>query len=747
MVINKKIKRTMVESKSQYVGSLALIIISCLSFTMFNLLSDNLVNIMSSFAQNYVQEDANLMIDKRLSNISDIEGKFNLKIEEGNTFDYSVSNDKVLRVFSENTKINIPAIIEGKTLSGKDILIDPAYAKANKLKIGDSIEIYNKSFKISGFMSLPNYIYPLKTEGDILTDPNSFGIAIINKADFIDLKEGNIFYSIKFNEDKSNIENKIAQFKEYLKSKNITIINWMSTSMNPRITFVTAKLTGINQASSSMPLAILILTCILTGIVMWRMVKREAVIIGTLYAFGYKKKQIQNHYLRYPLIVALVGGIIGTILGCLALRPMIKVMLSYFNMPVESLSFSIKYLVISIIIPLVFLSVAGYFVVRKALKSSPLELMRGENENKKIGFLERRLNLNRLKFSTKFKIREQLRSIARSTFLLLGVIFATMLLLLGFASKSSLDRLMKGSFEEAFKYNYSYVFNSVQQGSPANGEVFSELPFTSKADDKMNIAVYGIKSNSQYISFKDKEGNNLSSDKIIITRQLADKLKVNPQDTIKVIGKLDSKEHSITIDSIAESYVGNYIYMPLSKFNSMLNFPSGSYMGIWSTEKLDISENKLLTTVSKEDIKNSFNAMTTPIQTTIGTMAFMSFIIGLIVIYVVTSMIIEENKENISLMKVLGYRKKEIYSLILNSSAFLIVLGYVLGVPLLLASLGAMYKSLTKEMSFSLPITIDYSYIVIGFVIIYITYEISKALSKKKVNRISMNEVLKSRLE
>lgn len=747
MVINKKIKRTIMESKSQYIGSLVLIIISCLSFTMFNLLSDNLMNLVSSFEKNYMQEDASFMIDKRLSNISDIEAKFNMKIEEGSTFDYSISKDKVLRIFSENRKINIPAIIEGKGLSGNDILIDPAYAKANKFKIGDSIEVYDKSFKISGFMSIPNYIYPLKTEGDILNDPNSFGIAVIKKVDFNDLKEGNIFYSIKFNEEKNNIESNIAQFKDYLKSKNIAIINWVSISTNPRITLVTAKLTGINQASSSMPVAILILTCILTGIVMWRMVKREAVIIGTLYAFGYKKKQIQNHYLRYPLIIALIGGIIGTILGCLALRPMINMMVSYFNIPVESLSFSIKYLIISLLLPVVFLTAAGYFVIRKALKSSPLELMRGGNENKKVGFLERRLNLNKLKFSTKFKIREQLRSIARSAFLLLGVIFATMLLLLGFASKSSLDNLMKSGFEEAFKYNYSYVFNSVQQNSPVKGEPFSEVPFTSEADNKMNIAVYGVSSNSQYISFKDKAGNKLSSDKIIITRPLADKLKVNPQDTIKVIGKLDSQEYSITIDSIAESYVGNYIYMPLSKFNIMLNFPSGSYIGIWSTEKLDIAENKLLTTVSKEDIKNSFNAMTAPIQTAIGTMSFMSFIIGLIVIYVVTSMIIEENKENISLMKVLGYRKKEIYSLILNSSAFLIVVGYVLGVPLLIASLGAMYKSLTKEMSISLPITIDYSYLIIGFVIIYITYEISKALSKKKVERISMNEVLKSRLE
>lgn len=747
MVINKKIKRTMLESKSQYLGSLALIIISCLLFTMFNLLSDNLMNIISSFEKNYAQEDASFSIDKKLSNISAIEAKFDMKIEEASTFDYSVSRDKILRVFSENTKVNIPAIIEGKALSGNDILIDPAYAKANKLKVNDEINICDKYFKISGFMSLPNYIYPLKTEGDILTDSNSFGIVIINKADFSSMKRGNSFYSIKFTVDKNKIESEISEFKDYLKSNNINILSWMSTSANPRITFASAKLKGINQVSSSMPVAILILTCILTGIIMWRLVKRESVIIGTLYAFGYKKKQILNHYLRYPLFVALIGGIIGTILGCLTLKPMINVMISYFNMPVDFVDFNIKYLVISILLPVIFLSAAGYFVVRKELKNSPLELMRGGKENKKVGFLERNLKLNNLKFSTKFKIREQLRSIPRSMFLVLGVIFATMLLLLGFAEKSSLDSLMNEGFEETFKYNYSYVFNSIERGSPANGEAFSELPFTSKLDSNINITVYGVSSNSQYVLFKDKTGNMLSSDKTIITRPLADKLKSKSQENIKVISKLDSKEYNITVDSIAESYAGDYIYMPLSKFNNMLKYPSGSYMGIWSTEKLDIPENKLLTTVSKEDIKNSFNAMTTPIQTAVGTMAFVSFIIGLIVIYVVTSMIIEENKENISLMKILGYRNKEIYSLILNSSSFLVILGYILGIPLLLASLGAMFKSLTKAMSISLPITISYKYIFIGFVIIYVTYEISKNLSKKKVNKISMNEVLKAGLE
>lgn len=747
MIINKKIKRTMMENKSQYFGSLALIIISCLLFTMFNLLSDNLTNMTSSFKKKYVQEDANFITDKKLSNISELEERFNMKIEEGRTFDYSVSKGKVIRVFTENTKVNIPAIIKGKALRDNDILIDPAYAKANKLKIGDNLKIYDNTFKISGFMALPNYIYPLKSEGDILTDSNNFGIAVIKTTNFNALSKVNSFYSIKFNVDQSDLESKMSQFKDYLRNEHINILNWVNASANLRITFVGTKLSGINQVSSSMPTVILLLSSILTGIVMWRMLKKESAIIGTLYALGYKKKQIQNHYLRYSLSIAILGGIIGTILGMLTLRPMINVMVSYFNMPVEIISFNIKYMVISILLPIIFLGAAGYFVVSKALKNSPLELMRGGNENNKVGFLERNLKMDKLKFSTKFKIREQLRSISRSIFLLLGVAIATMLLLIGFAAKSSMDYVMKDGFEQAFKYNYHYVFKSIQKGIPAKGEAFSEALFALESNSKINLAVYGVSPNSEYITFKDRYGRRLGTDKIIITKPLADKLHAKPKDTIKIVSKIDSKEYNILIDSIAETYVGSYIYMPLDMFNDMLSYPSDSYFGIWSKDKLDIPENQLLATVSVNDMKNALNTMTQPIQTTIGIMAFMSFIIGLIVIYVVTSMIVEENKENISLMKILGYRKKEVYSMILNSSSLLVVVGYILGIPLLFASLGTMLESLTKEMSISLPLKINYGYLLIGFVFIYLDYEISKALSKKKVNKISMNEVLKSRLE
>jgi putative ABC transport system permease protein len=744
MVINKKIKRTMMGNKSQYIGSLLLIIISCILYTMFNQLTSNLINISSSFEKNYIQEDANFIADKKIINIQELQSKFNMIIEETGTFDYPVSEGKTLRIFTKNTKVNIPAIIEGKGLKTGGILIDPAYAKANKIKIGDNIKIYNENLNVSGFMSLPNYIYPLKSESDLMNNPKDFGIAVISREDFNRAGKGSSFYSIKFINDGNSVEKRTADFKDYLRSQNIVILKWTNVNENPRVTYLTAKIDSVNKVSSSMPVAILVLTCILTGVVMWRMLKREAVVIGTLYALGYRKKEIMKHYLMYPLSIALVGGIIGTILGALMLKPMLNLMLMYFNMPIVSESFSMKYASISILLPVIFLIICGYFVVIRALKFSPVDLIRGGREKYKVSFIEKRLKLEKLKFKTKFKIREQLRSIPRSIFLLLGVVLSTMLLLLGFAEKSSIDFLIKNTYDEAYKYQYEYLFNSLQQGKTAVGDPFSIAAFKLKSDNTLSYAVYGISPDSKYLYLKDKSGSKLRFDNVIITRPMADRLKVKPQDTIELVNKLDSREYSITIGSIAETYIGEYIFMPLKEFNNMLKYPEQSYMGLWSKDKLDVPESKLLSTKTIQDYKSAFDAVTQPMQYTIGTIAVISFIIGLIVMYVVTSLIIEENKESISLMKVLGYRKKEVYSLILNSSVYMVVLGYIIGVPMLLLSLSALFKSVSRSMNFIFPVRISYSYVFLGFVVIYLTYEISKALSKKKINRISMNEILKT---
>lgn len=734
-------------NKSQYFGSLALIIISCLLFTMFNQLKSNMDKITSSFEKNYNLEDANFVAANKTLDVKNIESKFNMVLEESRSVDYEISKGKALRILTYNTKVNIPAIIQGKYPGKREILIDPAYAKANKLKIGSYITLYKKFFKISGFMALPNYIYPLKSESDLFSDPSSFGIGVIRKEDFNKISTGSRSYSIRFKGSRNNLNPRMSDFKNYLNHSNIIVLRWINASENPRITYVNLKLEGINKMSSSMPIAILLITCLLTGVIMWRMLKREFPSIGTLYAIGYKKREIMDHYMRYPLTIAIAGGVIGTFLGAFTLKPMLNLMITYFNMPVENIELNLKYIFMGIILPVIFLEVSGYFVINKALKYSPLQLMRRGDKKSKVSFIERKLKLDRFKFSTKFKIREQLRSTGRSAFLLIGTIFATMLLLLGFAEKSSFDFLINKSFGQTFSYRYYYVFNSLQIKKAVIGETFLEFPFVMKEYNNTNLTVYGIKANSRYVLLKNKSGEKLDYKKVIITRPLAEKLKVKSGDTIDIVNKLNSKAYKITIDSIAETYAGEYVFMPISSLNGMLKYPSNSYIGVWSSNKIDIPPSNLLSSGTVDDLKNAFNSMTQPLQYSVVVISLLSFLIGLIVIYVVTSLIIEENRKNVSLMKIFGYRNKEIYSLILNGSFFTVVLGYVLGIPLLLLSLDVMFKSLEKGMNFEFPVVIDHSYIILGFLILWFIYEISKLLNKRKINKISMGETLKTEME
>lgn len=748
MVINKKIKRTILENKSQYIGSLILIIISCLLFTMFNQLAQNMSYITSAFITDYKQEDASFITSSPLDGILDLEDKFNATIEESLILDYNFAEGKVIRLFSENTKVNIPAIVEGHKLNKKEILLDPSFANANKLNIGDDIIILNDTFKIAGYMSLPNYIYPLKSESDIISDPNNFGIGVISKEDFLSLGKGNLSYSIKFNDLKTPLDKQSNEFRNQLKDKNIFLVNWTDISDNKRVTYVTTKMDGINQMSIAAPVAILILTCILVGIVMLRLINNESIIIGTLYAQGYRKYEIRNHYMLYPLIIGIIGGIIGTFLGTLALRPMLSLMVSFFNIPVSQIKFNFFYIFLSLLLPNLFLGISSLFILNKELKHSPLELMRGDMKDSKINFIERKLKLNKFKFDTKFKIRQQLRSLSRLTFLLLGVTAASMLLLFGLTEKTSVDYLLRDSIKEAYKFQYEYIFNKVQTENAREGtEVFHVSTFTLKSDYKISFVISGIESDSKYIWLMDKNKQRITPNQVIMTRPLALRLKVKPGDTVQVVNKFDLNEYSIRIDKVSESYFGEYIFMPIYQYNSMINATLDSYNGLWSNKKLDIEENLLYSSTGLEDSTKAFETLLQPITSTIGVIAVMAFIIGLIVIYVVTSMMIEENKINISLMKVFGYKDKEVNSLILNSSTAIVIIGYLLAIPILLSTLRAWFDSLTTSLHMTMPVKVNVLFIILGLVIVLLIYELSKLLSRKKINKISMSEALKATVE
>ncbi|CCJ33999.1 ABC transporter permease [Caloramator australicus] len=741
MVLNKRIFRVLLKQKAIYIGSIVLVMLSSLLYSNLNIAMKNVEKNKDLFLEKTKVEDAKAILQRPIDNIKKLEDKFNISIEARRQFDANISENTTIRVFEKTSKVNIPYIVEGNDIkSMNEILLEPNFAKTNGYNLGDKINILDKEFTIVGFFSMPDYIYPLKSEGDIMINYKIFGTAIISDKAMNEMPiKGTVYYLLKSH------SGSLEEIKEYL-GENHFIIFWQEINDNPRFSFVNAKLMGSAKMAIALPSMILLLTSLLVAVVLWRMIKTEFTQIGTLYALGYSKKEIGLHYLSFVNIIALTGGIIGTIFGLFLVKPLAEYFTFYFNIPLIDNSFDYKYILGSLLIPYIFIIPTMLIVLFKALRYSPVKLMRGKTENSKVGFIEKSLNLKKLRFPAKFKIREITKSIPRLFVLIFGITLSSMFLLLGFLYRNSIDYLLNQSLNDVFKYEYNYVLKSYETSNIYGGEEYNFSVF--KVNGKVeSFVVFGIKPNSQFINLIDKNSKPISEDNVIITKPLAKTLKVKEGDTIVITNKYNNDNYTIKIDKIAEIYTGNNIYMPLYKLNNLLGFDSNSFIGIFSKEKLNIPEEKILKFETKNDIKEAFKAIINPLKVSLGLVSFIAFFIALIVIYVVTGLSIEENKTNISMFKILGYTHREINDLILNTFTIPIIIGFVLSIPLLIKSMDTLLNSLAQNIDFTFPLKLNTVSIILGFLILYITFEVSKYFSKKNIFKIPMSEALKTQRE
>lgn len=748
MALNKRIRRVFLEHKAQYIGSIVLIILSSYMFSMMNQFASNFGRLVDEFQVNYVQEDATFATASPIGNIQELESKTDALIEEVLSLDFTLANGQTLRLFSQSEKINIPAILEGTNLNDSgDILLGQYFATANGYKIGDTIQIWDQSFTVVGFMSQPNYMYPVQSESDLLPSPN-FGTALIHRDDFADVDQSMPFYAVKFNHLEDSAFARAIQFREQLDNQGVTTLRWIDIENNRRVSIVRAEVQILNLVSKAIPGAILLLATVMVANVLLRMIKREASVIGVLYALGYTRQEIYRHYMIFPLFIAVVGGIVGTISGTFLVQFMVSFFVMIFIVPVTGIVLNPLTMLMGLLLPIVFLGVSGYLVVRGELKLSPVELMRGKEDENKVSSLERVVKLERFGFGIRFAIRQQLRSLSRVAFMLVGVAVATILLLWAFFLKNSTDFLITGA-SDIYTFEYEYNFPELRYDPlPQGAEPFSAEFFLLDVNSSQDFYVTGVAPDSAVINLLDESGAPLQTNQIIFTKPLAEQLGVKQGDTATIIRRLDGHPFSLPVEQVADTYGGNFVFMPLATYNTMFDMPEGSYNGVFSNVSLNIPETETFHVVSLDEKLAGIQELMGISALLIGFIAAIAFVIAVLVIYVVTSLIIDENKDIIALLKVFGYRRKEINILIMNSSTIIVVMGYLIGIPLTIAAVGVLSQTMENMTGIALPpATIHLPYLLIGFVVVICSFELSKWLCRNKITTVSMSDALKTAME
>lgn len=746
MVLFKKAIRTMLDHKARYIGSMLLLLISSMMFITMNMTSMNLNNMFGKFSERNALSDAEFSTDADIDTAA-LGRQFSAKAEGGGTADCEVKPGQTLRVFSVMDEVNVPAVQEGKLPGRSEIMLDRPFAETNGYRIGDKITVAGREFTVSGYALLPNFIYVIKSKEEMMNDPGAFGVAVVGREDFEALPGGNKVYAVRF-DDRENIKAQEAAVKNALRSQGVRIANWQSTARKVNVSYVPMEIGVLSTMSAAVPLAMLALACVLLGMLMWRTIKSESVIIGTFYAQGYRRRQLRRHYLTFPLVISVIGSVIGSALGLILVNSELRLMLTAFPMPAQQTILNPWLVVFAVALPAVVLCGVTWCMIGRTLKTAPAVLMKGGEAKGKVNFIERSLRLDRFGFNTKFKIREQVRSLSRTFFLLFGVVVATMLMLYGLTMKSSVDYMLGEGISGLYDFKYEYVFTSVKEGNPPEGTEQFNAAYVSLADNEdVSFYVTGVLPGTKRIRLKDASGQSFQPEQTTITATLAQKLNVKAGDSVTVFDTENGKKHTFTIEKMADTYAGDFLFLPLDRFNAEFGYPADAYLGIWSDKTMAFAQGEIQSTKSIDTVVAGLGKMIDQIGPMVYGLIAAAFLLGLIIIYIVTGLVVDENRTGISLMKVFGYRKKEIRRLVLDSNTVIVVLGYLLGIPALLGTAGAFFGSLTESLQVVLPVRLSVLYMLFGFIVVMATYEFAKWMCRKKVARIPMSEALKAGTE
>jgi putative ABC transport system permease protein len=285
----------------------------------------------------------------------------------------------------------------------------------------------------------------LENSSSMLVNKETFAVSFISKEDFSKIDNPNIGYSVKYNEDNKE------EFKDYIQD-NYFILSFVNQEDNAKIIGINGDLDGLFVLGEYAPIVIIIMVSLIIAIVVSKTIKNELTQLGTLYALGYKKGILIKHYMTYPIVIAVIGSLLGQIPGIMCNGFIIQMLDVEYSLPKIIIDPNIKVIILSILIPLLIIVPINFITIWKSLNHSAVDLMKGNLKEEGPSFLEKRFSGKRLSFKTRFKLKDIIRNLGRTILTVFAICFCGMLLFLVFVMNESMDNIVNKGYEETYQF-------------------------------------------------------------------------------------------------------------------------------------------------------------------------------------------------------------------------------------------------------------------------------------------------------
>ena len=706
--------------------------------------------------------------------------KEGVTIYDLNYIEEEVESTSTIRLFKPRNKVNQVCIMEGKLPQSKnEIAIDRMYADNNNYQVGQTIKVGKKKLKITGLVALSDYSALFSKNSDLMFDSVKFGVGIISKEEFKSFKDAKIYYNYAwtYNEVVDNEVNASNDFLNVLVRNVSGIDDYIPQYANQAIHFTGDDMGG-DEAMMTVLLYIIIgILAFVFAITTKNTIESEAPMIGTLRAMGYTKKEMLIQYMTLPILVSLVACIVGNILGYTYFKDVMAGMYyGSYSLPTYVTIWSGDAFIKTTIIPFIMMVLINYGILMKSLKLSPLKFMK--RDIKKVKKNKKTLVLHRLGFFSQFRLSVILNNLSGYITLFVGVLFAIILLMFGMDMHPVLDHY-QDIVVNNMTAKYQYILNTPESvDTTAIEQVFQTIPqefrdsFLSLIDDQYDemydnyktktkgaeafslyslktlpestieedISLYGLQNNSQYIHIK-----SLPKKGVYISKDVADKYNLKKGDRISLKESYKDLRYTFEIKGIYDAPGSMALYMSKSYFNEVFNCQEGYFNGYFSNKKItDLKDDYIASTITQDDLTK----VSRQLNVSMGEMFYLvegfAIVMFVMLIYLLTKMIIENNKVSISMVKILGYTSKEIQKMYVHATTIVILISTLLSFGITTWILSYAFKIVFEEYAGWLPFYVEGSVYIKMFIMTIISYLFVMMIQMRKIKKIPMDEALKN---
>lgn len=803
-VLRKRVLRDLKENLFRYIALAFLIIIGM--YVVVSLIGAGATIIDNGEAHDKANkiEDGQFSVFVPLSDdeISQLEDA-GAEVEKMFYEDYDVMDGKTLRVFTNRKNIDLVECDEGRLAEADDeIVVEKRFSQVNDISVGDIIQIAGNEFKVTGIGTSPDYNALFKEMSDTVVDSKVFGTVFVTEGAYDKLnatgesvKTETYLYAFRLegkttcddvkdaledikvdtdsiddeyfqeywdrtgaaiNDFKDGIKelksgaNELADGVAELKKETDSFLKDYDTDLANITSFVTSDdnpRTGgaaddqqINvQAGYFFGVLLMFLFTYVISVFVVHGIEKESSVIGALYALGVKRRDLMMHYLTLPVIVTTIAGIIGFLIGIsnVGIPVQMADAYAYYSIPDMDVKIPPILVVYGIVMPPLAAIVVNYFVIRKKLSQTALSLIKNEVKQPKGS----NVDLGDMGFVGRFRVRQMLREMRTGLTVVIGMFIALICLMLSLNTATFCSKVKKQNVEDTH-YEYMYTYKYPTENPPEGGEAaYAKTLKKEIYGYNWDVTVLGLSKNTKYFDVDLKDGKN----RVAISSSFAEKYGYGVGDEIVLHDEENDIDYGFTVDSVTQYTPAFYVFMTIDDARELFGAGSNEYNVVFADKDLGVDPARLYATTTKADIESAAGIFADQMRSMVVMIVIISTLIFVVVMYLMMKVMIDRSAFSISLIKVFGFRTKEIRKLYLDGNFFIIAIGAAICLPLAKLIMSAVYPSLVSNVNCGVKLTFApwlWAALYGGILVLY--FIINRVLVGR-LNKIVPAEVLKNR--